>query len=117
MLVLRPLAGLTTADQLFLVLIRLRRSLDAFDVCVRFNISKATYSRLFTTWITFLSKELRLLFPFPTKKQVVKWMPSIFKQNFPNTRIIIDCYEVECQCPSGLMNSSITCSQYKSRNT
>ena len=103
-LVLRPLAGLTT-DQLFSVLIRLRRGLDALDVCVRFNISEATYSRLFTTWITFLSKELRLLFPFPTKKQVVEWMPSIFKQHFPNTRIIIDCYEVECQRPSGLMNS------------
>lgn len=116
-LVIRPLAGLTTADQLFSVLIRLRRGLDAFDVCVRFNISEATYSRLFTTWITFLSKELRLLFPFPTKKQVVEWMPSIFKQHFPNTRIIIDCYEVECQRPSGLMNSSVTYSQYKSRNT
>ena len=84
-LVLRPLAGLTTADQLFLVLIRLRCGVDALYICVLFNISEATYSRLFTTWITFLSKELRLLFPFPTKKQVVEWMPSIFKQHFPNT--------------------------------
>ena len=47
-LVLRPLAGLTTVDQLFLVLIRLRRGLDALDVCVHFNISGATYSQLFT---------------------------------------------------------------------
>ena len=44
-------------------------------------------------------------------------MPRSFKKHFPNTRIIIDCYEIECQRPSGLMNFSMTYSQYKSRNT
>ena len=113
----RCFTSLTIADQLFSVLIRLRCGLDAMDVCVRFQISEATYSRLFTTWLTFLSKELRLLFPFPSKQQVLQWMPPSFKKYFPNTRIIIDCYEIECQRPSGLLNSSITYSQYKSRNT
>lgn len=87
------------------------------DVCVRFKISEGTYSRLFTTWICFLSKELRLLFPFPSRTQVDDWMPRNFKKYFPNTRIIIDCYEIECQRPSGLTNLSVTYSQYKSRNT
>ena len=58
------------------------------------------------TWILFLSKELRALFPFPSRQQGVQWMPKCF-DNFRNTRIIIDYYEVECQCPSGLMNSSV----------
>ena len=71
----RCFTSLTIADQLFSILIRLRRGLDAMDVCVRFQISEATYSQLFTTWITFLSKELRLLFPFPSKEQVLQWMP------------------------------------------
>ena len=108
---------LKVCDQLFAVLIRLRRGLDALDVCVRFSISEATYSRLFATWITFLSKELKMLFPFPSREQISQWMPPSFKKYFPNSRIIIDCYEIECQRPSGLMNSSITFSQYKSRNT
>ena len=64
----------------------------------------------------FLSKELRLLFPFPSKQQVLQWLPGCFN-NFSNTHIIVDSYEIECQRPSGLMNSSVTCSQYKSRNT
>ena len=43
-------------------------------------------------------------------------MPRRFKKYFPNTsRIIINCYEIECQHPSGLVNSSITYSHYKSR--
>lgn len=44
------------------------------------------------------------------------WMPRSFKKHFPNIRIIIDCYEIECQRPSGLVISSVTYSQYKSRN-
>ena len=112
----RCFTSLSIANQLFAVLIRLRRGLDSLDVCIRFKISETTYSRMFTTWILFLSKELRILFPFPSRKQTVQWMPKCFN-NFRNTRIIINCYEVECQCPSGLMNSSVTYSQYKSRNT
>jgi len=71
---------------------------------------------MFTTWILFLSKELRALFLFHSRQQVVQWMPKCFN-DFRNTRIIIDCYEVECQRPSALINSSVTYTQYKSHNT
>ena len=39
----RCFTSLTIADQLFSILIQLRRGLDAMDVCVRFQISEATY--------------------------------------------------------------------------
>ena len=85
------LTSLSIANQLFAVLIRLRRGLDSLDVCIyiRFKISETTYSRMFTTWILFLLKELRILFPFPSRKQTVQWMPKCFN-NFRNTRVIID---------------------------
>ena len=44
-------------------------------------------------------------------------MPRRFKKHFPSTQILTDCYEIECQRPSGLVSSSVTYSQYKSRNT
>ena len=97
---LRCFSGMSIANQLFSVLIRLRLGLLVADVCVHFKISESMYCRLFTTWICFLSKELRLLFPFPTHQQVDNWMPRSFQKHIPNTRIIIDC---ECQQPSGLM--------------
>ncbi|XP_065914421.1 uncharacterized protein [Dysidea avara] len=109
-------SSLPVAEQLFAVLIKLRRGLESLDVSIRFKISETTYSRMFTTWITFLSKELRLLFPFPSRHLVQQWLPDRFKK-FSNIRVIIDCYEIECQRPSGLLNSSKTYSQYKSRNT
>ena len=63
-------SSLPVAEQLFAVLIKLRRGLESLDVSIRFKISETTYSRMFTTWITFLSKELRLLFPFPSRHLV-----------------------------------------------
>ena len=41
-LISQTFARLPVADQLFSVLIRLRRGLDALDVCVRFNFSETT---------------------------------------------------------------------------
>ena len=121
-------SSLSISNRLFTVLIRLRRGLESFDVCTRLNyksitqsISEATYSRMFTTWIVYLCKKLRLLLPIPSKQQVLQWLPSCFNNfsniRFSNTCIIVDCYEIECQRPSGLMNSSVTYSQYKSHNT
>ena len=110
-------SSLSVANQLLAVLIRLRLALPITDISTRFKIAEATYSRMFTTWICLLSKELRLIFPFPSRAQVSQWMPRRFKKHFPSTRVIIDCYEIECQRPSGLLNSSVTYSHYKSRNT
>ena len=44
-------------------------------------------------------------------------MPSSFNERYPNTRIIIDCLEIQAQQPSSLMNQSLTYSAYKCRNT
>ena len=113
----RPWHALSIATQLLAVLVRLRLSVPALDISTRLGISEATYSRLFATWIPFLARELKLLFPFPSRALIDSWMPRVFRLRYPNTRIIIDCYEIQCQRPSGLMNQSLTYSDYKSRNT
>ena len=76
--------GISVANQLLPVLIQLRLGLVAADVCARFKLSEGTY-RLFTTWICLLSKELRILFSFPSREQVDEWMPQNFKKHLPNT--------------------------------
>ena len=86
-------SSLSVVNQLLAVLIRLRLALPITDISTRFKIAEATYSRMFTTWICLLSKELRLIFPFPSRAQVSQWMPRRFKKHFPSTRVIMDCYE------------------------
>ena len=44
-------------------------------------------------------------------------MPSLFKQFYPNTVLIIDCTEVQMENPSALDNKSACYSSYKSRAT
>ena len=108
---------MSVANQLFSVIICLRLGLLVADVREYFGVSEGTYNCLFTTWIYFVSEELKLLFSLPTCRKIDELMPRSFKKNLPNTFIIIDCYKIECQRPpTGLMNSSITYSQCKSRN-
>ena len=52
----RCFTNLSVANQLFAVLIRLRRVLESLDVCTKFKISETTYSRMFSTWILFLNQ-------------------------------------------------------------
>ena len=113
----KPWKNISIQDQLLAVLVRLRLAVPSLDICERMGISEAAYSRLFATWITFLAAELKLLFPFPSRQQIDDWMPRCFQRRYPNTRIIIDCYEVQCQRLSGLLNQSRTFRDYKSRNT
>lgn len=113
----KPWQNLSIADQLLAVLVRLRLGVSAYDICVRMSVTEGSFSRMFGTWIAFLARELKLLFPFPSRKQIDDWVPRVFRSRYANTRIIIDCYEIQCQRPSGLMNQSMTYSDYKSRNT
>ena len=85
----QPWQKLSVETKLFAVLARLRLGLLVKDVSTRLVMSAATYSRLFSTWIVFLEKELSLLFPWPSHAQVHDWMPECFCQRYPNTRIII----------------------------
>ena len=97
--------SLSVANWLSAVLIWLRRGSKSLDVCIQFKISETTYSCLFTTWILFLSKELRPLYPYLSRQQLLQWMPKCFN-NFTSSCIKIDFYEAECWCPSILMNLS-----------
>lgn len=107
---------LTTKDELFLVLVRLRVGLFLKDLADRFGISCGHVSKIFCTWINLLYFELKLLFPFPSQESVRKNMPLEFSQ-YPTTRVIIDCTEVFVEVPSSMLAQSETWSNYKHHNT
>ena len=113
----QPWKDMSIEDQCFAVLVHLRLELSGADAAARFRMSESTYSRVFATWVVFLSKELKLLFPWPSRARIDHHMPAAIKRRFPTTRVIIDCMEIQIERPTSLINQAVTYSNYKSRNT
>lgn len=104
-------------DQLFFMLVHLRQGMSAGFFCRLIGVPPATYSRMFAMWIRFLASLLKSLFPLPSCARSDRFMPQAFKSRFPNTRIIIDCFEMTSERASSFINQAATSSNYKSRNT
>ena len=109
--------SLDLVNQLFAVLMRLRLGIFVQDVADRFCISNSTFSKYFSTWICLLHCELKTLNPFPSRHDVDRTMPDIFKKKYPSVRTILDCTEIFVQRSSSLLNQSVTFSNYKHHTT
>jgi len=104
-------------DEMFMFLCRLRVGLKTMDLAVRFHCSPATVSRKIITWANFLFNVLGRIQLWLPKEIIQALMPRSFKESFPNTRVIIDCCEMEIQQPSSLAANSQLFSHYKGRTT
>ena len=104
-------------EQLFLTLVRLRLGLFEFDLTNRFGISQSSVSRITATWINLLFHSLKSLERYPPWHIVKKYMLESFKEQYPNTRLIIDATEFGIERPSLLVSQAATFSAYKNKNT
>ena len=107
---------LTRREQFILTLVRTRKGFDVKFLADTFGISPAQVSRIYNTWITFLSQELSFLVPWPSRSELKKSLPKRFKGK-ENVRIIIDCLELFIQKPKIPSSQKITWSSYKHWNT
>ena len=85
---------LTIMEEFILTLVRLRLGLLSRHLSDIFGVSEGTVSKVFTTWVCFLSTVFRdILLKWPCKEDIKKTLPRSFCK-FPSTRIIIDCTEI-----------------------
>ena len=82
-----------------------------------FEITTGQVSRIWNTWIIFLSSELFFFFGALVQSNWRRNLPKQFYKLFPNLRIVIDCLELVLQKPKLPSSQKITWSNYKSRNT
>lgn len=87
----------TIFQEFVMVLMKLRLGLFNRDLAYRFNISSSVVSEIFRTWIRFLRSELQVTTQLPPKDVIKLHMPSLFKEFYPRTTIIIDCTEIEME--------------------
>ncbi|VDH91083.1 Hypothetical predicted protein [Mytilus galloprovincialis] len=108
---------LDIADQLLLVLMRLKLHLIFDDLGRRFGISKSLACKLFNSWMPVLAEQLKGLVVWLPRETIRACIPESFRENYPRTTVIIDCAETFIQRPTNLKSRSETYSNYKSHNT
>ena len=101
-----------------LTLVKLRLNMSNVFLAYEFDTTQPTVSRLFTSCISTLYKRLSRLIRWPEKEPLKKTMPMEFRKNFAKKcTVIIDCFEVFCEKPSGLTARAETWSSYKHHHT
>jgi len=81
------------------------------------GISTSTVSRSVLSWINYLYVLLGSLPVWPRRQTVDSCMPTVFKDRYAATRIILDCTELHMQRPSSLKLNTEFYSHYKSTTT
>ena len=81
-----------------------------------FNISVSTVSKIFSTWITFLSHELSQFIKWPTLEEIKVHYPACFTK-WDKIVAIIDCFEIKTERPSHIEANSLVFSTYKNSPT
>ena len=89
-----------TTGRVFLVLVRLRLGLFERDLADRFSTSVSTVSRICITWLNFLNLKLKELPLWPGHDLVKFYLPQVFKDLYPDTRVIIDATEIFIEAQS-----------------
>ena len=87
-------------NELFMTLCKLRHNFPESDLAARFNISQSTVSRVFRTWVLCLAYTFEEMDIWPSREHVNKFMPKVFQDAYPTTRVIIDATEFPIEKPA-----------------
>ena len=109
--------SLSSFNEFFLVLVRLRLGLLEKDLAKRFDVSTSTVCRICRTWIRFMYLRFKELPLWPSRDLVNLYMPKCFQKLYPTTRVIIDATEVFVETPALPEFQQMTYSSYKNHNT
>lgn len=105
------------ADQIMLVLMRLKLNLIFDDLSRRFGISSSLACTIFTSWMPLIADKLKSLIIWLPRETIRDCCPESFRENYPKTTCIIDCAETFIQRPKNLRSRGETYSNYKGHNT
>lgn len=114
---LSSIANMKLEDQLFLTLVKLRLNLQFKHLAYLFGITVQDAGSLFRHWINYMFYRFGSVPIWPEREIIKQKMPPSFKDDFPNTLIILDGTELKLERPSSLRSQSMCYSDYKSATT
>lgn len=108
---------ISSKNVFFMILLKLRLNLTNQDIGYRFGISKSHVSKLFNAGLPSIARAVRFLVRWPSKANIRRTLPKVFKPRYSLCRAIIDCTEVFIERARNLTVRALTWSNYKHHNT
>ena len=85
--------GLSTGDQLLMVLMKLRHADPHQHLAYQFGVNIGRVSKIFHHWINVMHAELQPLIKWPHRDILRRALPACFKPQYTRVTCIIDCSE------------------------
>ena len=104
-------------DDLLLCLVNLRHDFPESDLAMRFGVDQSTVSRTFSCYIHCMYFSMKEVDIWPSRALVQRFLPDVFKEKYPHTRVIIDATEFPIEKPANPDVQAATWSNYKNKNT
>ena len=77
---------ISTPDEFFMILVRLRLGLFELDLAHRFRVHVSNVNRICISWINFLYLKFGYLNNWPDRETIDKAMPQSFKDKYPKNK-------------------------------
>ncbi|XP_074104595.1 uncharacterized protein LOC141531025 [Cotesia typhae] len=87
------------------------------SLTVLFNIHRTSAHKIFVKHIQELNILLKNFIFWPSKSSIQAFLPESFKRHYPDTRVIIDCTEVNTEIPPEVNQRVLMYSEYKHHHT
>lgn len=103
---------LSNDDAVLLTFMKLYHDVTFSLLAVLFGVHRTTISNIFKESVVILSSILEHAIFWPEKDVVVSCLTTYFRE-YKDTRMVLDCTEVEIERPKDLMSRLLTYSHYK----
>ncbi|XP_045036767.1 uncharacterized protein LOC123477468 [Daphnia magna] len=113
-----PRFKISLKEQFILTLMKLRLNLGNKDFAYRFDIHRTTVKRYIEKFIDVMYVRLPpALLLLPDSKASKLTMPLSFRKHYPNCIAILDCFKINCEMHSNIIDKASCYSKYKSHHT
>ncbi|RLU15714.1 hypothetical protein DMN91_011469 [Ooceraea biroi] len=103
--------------KLLITLMKLKTGLSYSALAILFNIHRTSVQRTFVTTLQCLNVLLKNFIFWPSETTIKATLPEAFKKHYPDTRVIIDCTEVNTEIPPQVKERVLMYSEYKHHHT
>lgn len=109
---------LSKEEEFMICIVKLRMNYLFKDIAYHLNVSVGTVHKAFHNTLDVLYTRLHFLVRWPTREALRMSMPQCFRKDFGEKVVVVmDCFELFTERPSGAINKVYTYSNYKHHQT